>query len=97
MSCKNPDCQCKSEKETFLDSLNSTFHELPEGFEKLTILLDDLCVRFIGKHRPDLHEKSPNWHYYETTDGKIQHFRKDKMICVLEDIEHNGITIGVAE
>jgi len=67
-----------------------------EGFENLTILLKkNLCITLFAKHRPDLHKRSPNWHYYETTDGKIQHFRKEYIICVLEDITNNITTLGV--
>lgn len=38
---------------------------------------------FIGKHLPE--KERPNWHYYEREDGAIIHFRKDHMVCVIEE------------
>jgi len=35
---------------------------------------------FIGKYRRDLETK--NWHYYETEDGGLYHFKKEHMVAV---------------
>ncbi len=45
---------------------------------------------FIGKHLPD--RERPNWHYYESIDGTILHFRKEHIVCVIEKTleEQNG-------
>lgn len=40
-------------------------------------------IMFVGKYRRDL-EKT-NWHYYETEDGRMWHFRKKNMEAVCED------------
>ena len=37
---------------------------------------------FVGKYLPG--RETSNWHYYESDDGKILHFRKEHMICVEE-------------
>lgn len=42
----------------------------------------DENFQFHGWYRQDL--EKPNWHYYESVDGAILHFRKDRMICVVE-------------
>jgi len=39
-------------------------------------------ITFIGRYRRDL-EKA-HWHYYETIDGVMHHFKKDAMIHVTE-------------
>ena len=54
-------------------------------FELLTILLSNKEVTFTGRYRRDL--EKPQWHYYETKEGKIQHFRKSAMQGVLEGDE----------
>ena len=51
-------------------------------FELLTILLSNKEVTFTGRYRRDL--EKPQWHYYETEEGKIMHFRKSAMQGVLE-------------
>ena len=38
---------------------------------------------FTGKHLPE--RERPNWHYYEREDGAVIHFRKDHMVCVIEE------------
>ena len=40
-------------------------------------------TKFVGKYRRDLEQ--PNWHCYEREDGRIMHFRKEHMVCVIED------------
>ncbi|NCC96401.1 MAG: hypothetical protein EOM02_06120 [Synergistales bacterium] len=43
---------------------------------------------FTGWQRKDLDANSKNWHYYETTDGRIIHFRSEHMVAVEEgDVE----------
>ncbi len=37
-------------------------------------------VSFNGKYRRDLETK--NWHYYEKTNGRILHFKKEHMTYV---------------
>ena len=37
---------------------------------------------FIGFYRRDM--EKPNWHYYETEQGDILHFRKENMVAVEE-------------
>ncbi len=51
--------------------------------------MKQLCIsttvgdyNFIGKYLRDL--EKPNWHYYGTNDGRILHFRKEHMVCVIE-------------
>ena len=40
---------------------------------------------FTGWQRKDLDAQSPNWHCYETTEGKIYHFRAEHMVVVEEN------------
>lgn len=42
---------------------------------------------FTGWTRKDLDANSKNWHYYETTDGRIIHFRSEHMVAVEEGVE----------
>ena len=49
--------------------------------ELIEIVTTNKAYKFIGKHRRDL--EKPNWHYYETEDGSLFHFRKEHMISVL--------------
>ena len=57
-------------------------------FKSLSIMtVNNGRVDFKGRYRRDL-EKG-NWHYYETTDKKIYHFRKEHMMCVFENSEKN--------
>ena len=51
--------------------------------KELTVVLKTGKVLFSGKYRRDL--ERPNWHYYETKKGDIYHFKKDQMVCVLEN------------
>ena len=53
-----------------------------DEYKKLTIITSIFTIDILGKHRPDM-EKS-NWHYYETSKGKIYHFRKEHMVAVIE-------------
>lgn len=48
------------------------------------ICVGDVVFCFVGKYRKDL--ETENWHYYEKKDGKLIHFRKDKMVAVEERI-----------
>lgn len=41
-------------------------------------------IEFVGRFRRDL--ETENWHYYETEDGIICHFRKKHMVAVIGDI-----------
>lgn len=43
-----------------------------------------LIFEFKGWHLPEL--EKPNWHYYRDDAGNLYHFRKDKMIAVVEKI-----------
>jgi len=58
-----------------------------EDLKQLTIVLKTGVISFLGKYRRDL--EKPNWHYYETKDKDIFHFRKDQMVCVLENAKNN--------
>ena len=57
--------------------------ESQKPFKTMRIVTTVGVVAFIGRYRRDL--EKPNWHYYETENGDILHFRKDFMIAVLED------------
>lgn len=59
--------------------------------KEIKILLETGSVTFVGHYRRDL-EKT-NWHYYETALGDILHFRKDKMLAVLERPSFNHIEV----
>ena len=37
---------------------------------------------FVGEYLRE--REKPNWHYYQTDDGRILHFRKEHMVCVIE-------------
>lgn len=37
-------------------------------------------VTFRGRYRRDL--ETPNWHYYETVDGGVIHFRKEHIVYI---------------
>ena len=37
-------------------------------------------VTFRGRYRRDL--ETPNWHYYETADGGVIHFRKEHIVYI---------------
>jgi hypothetical protein len=37
-------------------------------------------VDFKGVYREDL--QTANWHYYESENGHLLHFRKEHMVCV---------------
>ena len=56
---------------------------MSEAFMKYRIVVcgNTECV-FIGKFRRDI--ETSNWYYYEKTDGKLIHFRKEHMILVEE-------------
>ena len=56
--------------------------------KQLTILLKRGYITFEGKYRRDL--ERPNWHYYETINGDIYHFRKDQMVGVLENSNYTA-------
>lgn len=47
-------------------------------------LRDGLESEFNGWQRKDLDANSPNWHYYETIEGNLMHFRSEHMIGVEE-------------
>jgi len=40
-----------------------------------TVIFNGKCLR---------ERETPNWHYYQTEDGDIYHFRKEHIIYVLE-------------
>lgn len=40
-------------------------------------------IEFFGEYLPE--RERPNWHYYQRTDGAILHFRKEHMVCVIEE------------
>ena len=72
------------EKEEALRNPLPDYEEIvdePE-FERMTILLPGKSITFMGRYRRDL--EKPQWHYYETEEGKIQHFRKSAMQGVLK-------------
>lgn len=48
------------------------------------ITINGTQINFIGWHRKDLDAQHENWHYYETTEGKIYHFRSEHMVVVEE-------------
>lgn len=51
-----------------------------------TILTTADKLTFCGIHRKD--KETENWHYYETTEGEMLHFRKAHMVVVHErDLE----------
>ena len=47
-------------------------------------LRDGLESEFDGWQRKDLDANSKNWHYYETIEGNLMHFRSEHMIGVEE-------------
>jgi len=53
-------------------------------YKDLMVLLDMGKICFKGKYRRDL--EAPNWHYYETEDGNIFHFKKSHMVAVFENL-----------
>lgn len=55
---------------------------MENGFKRLKIQMDDCALEGDYKFRRDL--EVDNWHYYEKSDGKLLHIRKDKMIYVDE-------------
>jgi len=48
----------------------------------ITVVLAVQNVAFTGFYRRDL--ETGSWHYYETINGDIWHFRKEHMIAVFE-------------
>ncbi len=56
-------------------------HETPPKHIEIW-LIEDTFLNFHGWYRRDLEQK--NWHYYEATDGKLYHCRKEHMILVIE-------------
>jgi hypothetical protein len=48
----------------------------------ITVQTTKGSLEFNGHYRRDL--EKPNWHYYETTDGCLLHFRKEHMVYVGE-------------
>lgn len=50
------------------------------------VAINDTQVRFTGWHRKDLDAQHENWHYYESTDGKMYHFRSEHMVAVEEEV-----------
>jgi hypothetical protein len=44
---------------------------------------------FTGKHLKE--RETNNWHYYETDEGCIIHFRKEHMVMVFEYEEGQGV------
>lgn len=50
---------------------------------KIMIMTTKTNYEFVGKHLPE--RETPNWHYYETVDGKLYHFRKEHMVVIIDD------------
>lgn len=51
-------------------------------WKKIVVVTTVGEFKFEGKHRPDL--EKPNWHYYERSNGKFIHFRKEHMVLIDE-------------
>jgi len=65
--------------------------ENEKKYKKIKIILNNYTstqINFVGFYRRDL--EKPNWHYYETKDGNIYHFRKEFMCAVIEDYVENA-------
>lgn len=58
----------------------------PEFSRKCILLTSGATIEIYAIYREDL--EKPNWHYYETKDGKIHHFRKEHMVAVIEGISY---------
>lgn len=51
--------------------------------KKYVIITINEQFSFVGKYLKE--KERPNWHYYETSEGSIIHFRKEHMVSVRED------------
>jgi hypothetical protein len=56
-------------------------------FEKMVFILSTgQELVFTCRYRRDL--ERPNWHYYEKSNGKLIHLRKEHLMCVMEYDKH---------
>ena len=54
----------------------------PKSYHIITI--NNTQIRVTGWHRKDLEAQHKGWHYYESLDGRMYHFRSEHMVAVEE-------------
>lgn len=91
--CSGPSCEVREDaieawnrapREPDLDHIvNANQKGKPKSYRIITI--NGTQINFIGWHRKDLDVQHKNWHYYESIDGKIYHFRSEHMVAVEEE------------